>query len=83
MKVPSLPALVDAVRAYEHASRYAPDARWHRVVVLVDTTFAPGGEVLGKLRALAPEMIAVAFCSLSKARSISLRTGSRTTPFAL
>jgi len=67
-KIPDLPKLVEAVQAYELATG-------KRVLLLIDTTFAPASGVLGKLAALAPELEAMVFCSLSKSVSRGTTTG--------
>jgi cysteine synthase A len=61
-KIPNLAKLVATVQTYEQTTGKS-------VLLLVDTTFAPASEVLGKLAALAPSLEAMVFCSLSKSVS--------------
>lgn len=62
MKVPNLTELVGAIGAYKAASG-------KDVVLLVDTTFAPGSKVLAKLAEQDPELAAMVFVSMSKSVS--------------
>ena len=49
------------------------------VFLMIDNTFAPGSQVLAKLRRLAPELPALVFTSLSKSVSRGLTTGGAIT----
>jgi len=68
MKVCDLAQLARQLRAFEAAART-------RVVLLVDTTFAPASRALRPLREAAPSLPSLCFVSLSKAISRGRTTG--------
>merc|ERR1712218_715310 len=72
MKVPDMEPLSAAVLDYR--SRTGKE-----VFLMIDNTFAPGSQVLAKLRRLAPELPALVFTSLSKSVSRGLTTGGAIT----
>eukprot|EP00937_MAST-01D_sp_MAST-1D-sp2_P001953 g1953.t1 len=66
-KIPDLAKLSEACLNYQAKMG-------KQVLLLIDTTFAPGSGILGKLQALAPELQAMAFISMSKSVSRGLTT---------
>lgn len=62
MKVPEMAELTKMLLEYQRAAQ-------RQVLLLVDATFAPSSQVLGKIRALAPELDAMVFISMSKSVS--------------
>jgi cysteine synthase A len=66
-KIPDLAKLAASCLAFEARTGKA-------VMLLVDTTFAPGSEILGKLQAHAPSLKAMVFVSMSKSVSRGLTT---------
>ena len=72
MKVPDMAALARVLTAYQKA------AQRDRVLLLVDTTFAPGSQTLKQVERACPGLDAMVFISLSKSVS-----GGRTTAGAL
>jgi cystathionine beta-lyase/cystathionine gamma-synthase len=62
MKIPDVTALVNMLLSYEGATG-------RKVLLLVDTTFAPGSKVLEKVHAIAPNLTALVFISMSKSVS--------------
>jgi cysteine synthase A len=67
MKVPDIKALADLITAYKKRTG-------KNFVMIVDTTFAPGSQVLAKFRKHAPELSAMVFVSMSKSVSRGLTT---------
>jgi cystathionine beta-lyase/cystathionine gamma-synthase len=67
MKVPEIPALVTMLLEYEARTG-------KEVLLLVDTTFAPGSRVLEKIQIVAPQLTTFAFVSMSKSVSRGLTT---------
>lgn len=67
MKVPVIEQLAIALMDYERVSG-------KNVLLLVDTTFAPGSKVIGKLKRLLPGLNVMVFISLSKSVSRGLTT---------
>jgi cysteine synthase A len=67
MKVPDVNDLAAACLEYRHATG-------KRVLLLVDVTFAPGSEALKKIQQVAPDLMAMAFVSMSKSVSRGLTT---------
>eukprot|EP01104_Vermistella_antarctica_P011204 TRINITY_DN3107_c0_g1_i1.p1 TRINITY_DN3107_c0_g1~~TRINITY_DN3107_c0_g1_i1.p1 ORF type:complete len:652 (-),score=157.58 TRINITY_DN3107_c0_g1_i1:279-2135(-) len=67
MKVPDMAAIAEIVRTYKAATK-------REVVLLVDATFAPGSQVMKKLRAIDDELVVIAFLSMSKSVSRGLTT---------
>ena len=67
MKVPSLTELADMLQWYQKTTA-------RKVILLVDATFAPNSQVLGKMQALLPELNAVVFLSMSKSVSRGMTT---------
>lgn len=68
MKVADLHGLVDAIRKYKAAAR-------REVLLLVDTTFAPGSKIMQKFREIDADLSVMVFISLSKSISRGLTTG--------
>ena len=68
MKVPEMEPLAETLCTYKAKTG-------KNVVLLIDSTFAPGSEVLKKLEELAPELNVMMFISLSKSVSRGLTTG--------
>jgi len=66
-KVVDLEALAASVTEFQLRT-------YQKVIVILDTTFAPGSGVLRKLRQLAPKIPAIAFTSLSKSISRGMTT---------
>eukprot|EP01134_Creolimax_fragrantissima_P006553 CFRG6553T1 len=62
MKVPDMGALASMLTSYK--SNTSRD-----VLLLVDTTFAPGSKVMQKINEVAPDLTAMAFISMSKSIS--------------
>mmetsp|Transcript_24739 Transcript_24739/g.69251 ORF Transcript_24739/g.69251 Transcript_24739/m.69251 type:complete len:622 (+) Transcript_24739:165-2030(+) len=62
MKVPNLEQLVASIASYRSATG-------REVLLLVDTTFAPGSGVMGKFRALDADLPVLVFISMSKSIS--------------
>mmetsp|Transcript_92987 Transcript_92987/g.265455 ORF Transcript_92987/g.265455 Transcript_92987/m.265455 type:complete len:606 (+) Transcript_92987:491-2308(+) len=61
-KMPDLAQLAASCEAYQESSG-------KQLLLLVDTTFAPASEVLGRIEDLAPELGAMVFVSMSKSVS--------------
>lgn len=74
MKVPDLKLVVDALTAYKAQAHGA------KVMIMVDTTFAPCSKVLARLQALDSDLMAFAFVSLSKAFSRGCTTAGALVP---
>jgi len=68
MKVPDMGALAEILKAYKEKTG-------KKVVLLIDTTFAPGSQTMRKLKMKAPELNVMCFISLSKSVSRGLTTG--------
>lgn len=68
MKVPDVNAIATSLHNYANKSG-------KNVILLIDATFAPGSKVLHQLKAVAPELPAMVFTSLSKSVSRGLTTG--------
>ena len=66
-KVPNLADLTAAVRQYTAQTR-------RQVVLLVDTTFAPGSQIFHKFAQLAPDLVVLVFISMSKSVSRGITT---------
>ena len=66
-KIPDLARIARALAAHEQASG-------KRVLVLIDTTFAPSAQVLAKVREGSPDLPAMVFLSMSKSVSRGLTT---------
>jgi len=67
MKVLDVEALVPIAEEYKKKSG-------KNLVLMVDTTFAPGSQVMKKLKSLAPDLSVLAFISLSKSVSRGITT---------
>jgi len=67
MKMPDWPALVQSCLDYKKAAG-------KDVLLLIDTTFAPGSKIMQSLRDLSEELQVIAFISLSKSVSRGLTT---------
>jgi hypothetical protein len=61
-KVPDTQKLIDSLEAYKQQTQ-------KDVLLVVDTTFAPGSGILAQIEALAPELPAMVFMSMSKSVS--------------
>jgi len=68
MKVPDMDPLAEKLQGYKKKTG-------KNVVLLIDNTFAPGSQVMRKLKMLAPELTVMVFISLSKSVSRGLTTG--------
>jgi cysteine synthase A len=68
MKVPEMTELATMLTNYKNKTG-------KEVLLLVDTTFAPGSQVLSKMYAVAPDLTTMVFISLSKSVSRGLTTG--------
>jgi len=68
MKVPDMKALAEMLQGYKAKTG-------KKVVLLIDNTFAPGSQIMKKLKTYAPELNVMAFISLSKSVSRGLTTG--------
>lgn len=67
MKIPDLPDLVAACVAYKEASG-------KEIMLLLDTTFAPGSKLMQKIRELSEDLGVLVFISMSKSVSRGLTT---------
>jgi len=68
MKVPDMEPLAKMLQGYKGKTG-------KNVVLLIDNTFAPGSQVMRKLKLLAPDITVMVFISLSKSVSRGLTTG--------
>lgn len=66
-KVPDTQKLIDSLEAYKAQTQ-------KEVLLVVDTTFAPGSQILAQVERLAPELPAMVFLSMSKSVSRGMTT---------
>jgi len=67
MKIPEIKPMLDALKAFRQRTG-------RQVMLAVDTTFAPGSGVLGRVAEVDPEFPAMVFISMSKSLSRGLTT---------
>ena len=80
MKVPNLSGLVSAICNFQRAYRLPGGVFTPRVLLLIDATLAPCCKPLEALSALAPNLPAIVFLSLSKSVSRGLTTAGALVP---